>query len=149
MHGALLVQAMHAPALHTMPVPQTVPLGALPVSTHVAWPVAQEIEPVLHTEEPPHAAPASPAQVNRHCVPSHVGAAPGGAVHGVHDDPQVATDVLLTHVPLHSCVPIGQPHAPAAQVLPLPAAPHGVPSATLACGSTHADAPVVQLVSPR
>jgi hypothetical protein len=44
------LQATQAPdPLHTMSVPQGVPAGLLPLSTHVCAPVAQLVRPVRHT----------------------------------------------------------------------------------------------------
>jgi hypothetical protein len=42
------VHAVHAPLLHTMPAPQTFPLGALPPSMHSEAPVAHDVLPILH-----------------------------------------------------------------------------------------------------
>lgn len=42
------VQAMQVPPLHTMPVPQEVPLATLPESVQTAAPVSQEVFPLRH-----------------------------------------------------------------------------------------------------
>jgi len=42
------VQAMQAPALHAIPVPQEVPLGTLPESVQTAAPVSQDVFPLWH-----------------------------------------------------------------------------------------------------
>jgi hypothetical protein len=120
------------PSQTLLPPPQACPAGALPVSVQVVPPEAPHASvPVLQPLGPRHADP-SPAHVTPQLTPSHVADPPAGAGHGVQDEPQVAGDVLLTHTPLHSWVPIGQPHVPAVQVFPL-APPQGVPSATLVC----------------
>ena len=42
-----LLHVTHAPALHTMPLPQVVPAAVLPVSTQTELPVVHEVAPVL------------------------------------------------------------------------------------------------------
>jgi hypothetical protein len=58
--------------------------------------------------------------VNPHAVPLQVSVPfAGDAGHAVHDVPHVASEVLLTHVPLHTCAVVPHTHVPAWQVLPL------------------------------
>lgn len=47
-HGSPAVQALHAPAWHTMPAPQLAPSARLSVSVQTAAPVAQTILPTRH-----------------------------------------------------------------------------------------------------
>jgi hypothetical protein len=41
-------QAVHSPLLHTRPVPQPLPLGALPLTLQTDVPVVHEVRPTLH-----------------------------------------------------------------------------------------------------
>jgi hypothetical protein len=41
-------------------------------------------------------------------APSHVATPFAGVGHGVQDVPQLSVDVVLTHFPAHSFVPVGQ-----------------------------------------
>jgi hypothetical protein len=51
-HDAPCWQATHAPFAHTIPEPQPVPSGLLPVSVQTGLPVVQEIVASLHAVEP-------------------------------------------------------------------------------------------------
>jgi len=54
-----------------------------------------------------------------------VTAKPAAAVQGVHEEPQVLTDELLTHRPLQLCSPAGHEHWPPMQLSSeLQARPH-------------------------
>ena len=48
MQAVPAVQAMQAPPLHTMPVPQEVPLGTFPESVQTTAPVSQDVFPLRH-----------------------------------------------------------------------------------------------------
>ena len=48
MQAVPAVQDMHAPPLHTKPVPQEVPLATFPDSTQTGAPVSQAVFPVRH-----------------------------------------------------------------------------------------------------
>ena len=50
MQGALAEQVAQLPLLHTRPLPQDWPLGALPDSAHWEVPFAQEVVPTLQAE---------------------------------------------------------------------------------------------------
>lgn len=111
-------------------------LTQLPLQACV--PVGQVHLPLTHISPDEHIVPQAPqwllslvrstqllphimrllGQLKPQLVPLQVAAAPAGAVHGVQDVPQVAGDVLLTHAPLQTCWPFGQPHLPALQVWP-------------------------------
>lgn len=53
-----------------------------------------------------------------HELPLQVALPLVGTEHAEHDVPQVAVDVLLSHVPLQSWVPPGHPQPPPWQVIP-------------------------------
>jgi hypothetical protein len=58
-------------------------------------------------------------QLIPHIIPSQVAEPLVGTGHALHDDgPHEPVDELLTHLPMHSCVPDGQPQWPAWHVLP-------------------------------
>ena len=86
-HDASAVHALHDPLSQTSLVPQAAPFGTLPVATHVAWPVEQEIAPTVHRLPVEHATPD---------------------VHALHVPPLQTYghgEPLLSHVPpaLHFC----------------------------------------------
>ena len=145
------LHALHSPLLHTIPVPQALPLLALLLSMHAACPVLHEVCPTR--QGAPVTSQVAPALQVRHVpwwqtlsVP-HFAPSSRGAPRSVHTGTP----------PVHESVPwwqalVGTQPAPALQATHWPTEhtwpdPHGVPSAALP-DSTHADTPVAQLVRP-
>lgn len=85
--------------------PEHVPAQALPQDPQLLVLVFRLTHAPLHTVSPL-------GQLVPHEVPLHVALPPVGAVHATHDEPQLATDVLLMHVPLHEWKVLGHAHAP-------------------------------------
>jgi hypothetical protein len=95
----------HEPAAQTCDPLQVIPQPPqLLVLVEVSVQTLLQLTPVLHF-----------TPQNK---PSQVAVAPAGAVHGVHDNPHVATAMLLTQTPLQSCWPSGQAHNPSRQLFP-------------------------------
>jgi hypothetical protein len=145
------LHALHSPLLHTIPVPQALPLLALLLSMHAACPVLHEVCPTR--QGAPVTSQVAPALQVRHVpwwqtlsVP-HFAPSSRGAPRSVHTGTP----------PVHESVPwwqalVGTQPAPALQATHWPTEhtwpdPQGVPSSALP-DSTHADTPVAQLVWP-
>ena len=107
LHRCMAPGQAHAPFWHVVPPAQA-----------VAQPPQWLLSLCSLTQVVPHS--VSPAvHVDPHAVPLHVAVPPVGTGHAVHDVvPQLATEALLTQVPLHGCMPTGQAHAPFWHVVP-------------------------------
>jgi hypothetical protein len=56
MHAIPAVHGVHVPLLHTFPVPQIVPAGAFPATTHMGAPLVHSIAPALQASGAEHGA---------------------------------------------------------------------------------------------
>lgn len=97
----------HAPFEHVLPPLQTLP--------HVPQ-FALSVRPF--TQLTPHLSAPAPGHTPPQVLLMHVAVPPTGAVHGVHNRPQLLTEVLLAQTPLQSCWPEGHAQEPLTQVLP-------------------------------
>ena len=142
------MQAEHTPARHTRFVPQLAPFGKLvPVSVHVAAPLAHDCVPVWQVLAGVQVAPV--AQATQVAVASHTMFVPQAVpvallVVSVHTDDPVAHDVVPF---LHGFV--GWQAVPAVHDTHRPVrhtrfVPHDVPSVRLVVASVHIATPVVQ-----
>jgi hypothetical protein len=128
----------------------TPPQSWLPVSH------TPEHEAVVAMQEPAHSfwlAGQAPPQV----PPVQVAVPPMGTAHAVHDEPHVATSVLLTHLPLQRWKPLahesehvpetqmGVPFAPVGQAMQ--EVPHAVASLSRAQSDVHLCSPGPQVKS--
>jgi hypothetical protein len=110
-HESWLPAAMAVAVGSVQVPPEQVPAQALPQDPQLLVLVSRLTHAPLHTVSPL-------GQLVPHEVPLHVALPPVGAVHATHDEPQLATDVLLMHVPLHEWKALGHAHAPLWQVMP-------------------------------
>jgi len=114
-HAVPLAQEVHAPSLHTMPVPQTMPFGcAVCVSAHDASPVAEHIVcPTWH------------GLAGRQALPGvHVGASIPPS--GTKDPPAPATDPPVVPAIDPPVVPATEPPLPPPVEPPRPPIPTGL-----------------------
>jgi len=145
------LHALHSPLLHTIPVPQALPLAALPLSMHTACPVLHEVCPTR--QGAPVTSQVAPALQVRHVPWWQTLSVP----HFAPSSRGVPRSVHTGTPPVHESVPwwhalVGTQPAPALQGTHWPTEhtwpdPQGVPSSALP-DSTHVDTPVAQLVWP-
>lgn len=140
-------QGEQTPALHTLPVPQLVPLGAeLPVSVHPTT-GEQTLVPVWHAFAGTHASPTVQAThipaLQTRSVPHDV---PFGAL---ADSMQTGAPVLHVVVPVRQALPGTAHDAPVVHASHVPVAlqtlswPHEVPAATFVPVSVQVGEPPV------
>jgi hypothetical protein len=147
-HASPAVQATHAPLLHTMFSPHTVPsFAAVDVSTQLTPASEQSIKPLLHgavvgEQSLPfaHAAHAPFSQYLPGAQPEPLGAFPGAPHTGM---PVAHERVAAWHNPASppQVAPAAQgEHVPSSQTAPTPPSPHAVPFGALPTG-THVEWP--------
>jgi hypothetical protein len=134
------------PVLHTGVAPELSQNGAALVQTVVHAPQCADVR---RSASQPLAGSRSQSakpglHVNAHAVPSHVAVALAGAAQGAHALPQVATELLVTHVPPQSwkpalhCDPQRTPSHVAVALAGAPQGAHAAPHVAGAVSLTQA-----------
>jgi hypothetical protein len=147
-HGALVVHAVHAPALQTMSVPQGVPSLTLVAPVHVCWPVEHDVVPLWHGA--PAGVHVTPAVQDTHAPPLHTLLTPQEvpSVALAFVSAQASPPSMQDAVPAWHGAPAGTQEAPAVQAWHAPfsqkrLAPHGIPFGAWPPG-VHTGAPDAQ-----
>jgi hypothetical protein len=153
-HAVPAVQETQVPVpLHTWLVPQVVPAGVVPESTHFGAPPAQSITPVLQGA-PGFVVQVLPASHVTHCpLPLQTMFEPQAVpAPALSPSAQPAADPQVTTPSLQTPPGLVVQMVPAAQVVQAPAlqtfsVPQNVPSGAL-MSSLHWGAPVLQVIAP-
>lgn len=141
-------QGVQVPSMHTLPVPQDVPLGLFPETTQVETPLEHDVVPVLQGSVTVHVFTVHATQAPALQTLSTPQDVPFGRTSPVSEQ---LTDWPHTSLPPwqglaggHASPSLHETHAPPLQIFP---EPHVVPFAAFPA-SKHAGSPVLQAVEP-